>query len=180
MLPDTAVRAGEEACTVQTTRGTSRRCGTSFASLLYIPGSRSIPLSHALLACNNYPFSRGYFPAFTSCVRVVWEASLQVSALPSSPRVSHLNPCCHLTPRRRPWFRSSSSMALRSQPERAAAPAEGTAVSEPAELPAAPVEPLPEFISNDAVSYWVHPGKESNIWLVGTIHRTAPSVEVSP
>lgn len=64
-------------------------------------------------------------------------------------------------------------MALRSQQEQASA--EGAAVSEePAEA-----EELPEFISNDAVSYWVHPAKESNIWLVGTIHQTAASAKVS-
>lgn len=43
---------------------------------------------------------------------------------------------------------------------------------------AAEEEPLPEFISHDAVSYWVHPAKRSNIWLVGTIHQTALSVKV--
>lgn len=48
-----------------------------------------------------------------------------------------------------------------------------TAVSEP------PVpEALPEFISNDGVSYWVHEGKESNIWLVGVVHGTKAGEKV--
>lgn len=86
-------------------------------------------------------------------------------------------PCPHASPaRRRRFLRSSSSTALRGRPEQASASAEGTAVSV-VEEPAEPEE-LPEFIAHDAVSYWVHPGKESNIWLVGTIHQTAPSVKV--
>eukprot|EP00752_Nemacystus_decipiens_P002180 g2075.t1 len=72
----------------------------------------------------------------------------------------------------------SSATTLRSLPEQAAASAQGIAVSDPGEPGPEAVEELPEFISNDAVSYWVHPGKESNIWLVGTIHRTAPSVKL--
>ncbi|CAN0288124.1 unnamed protein product, partial [Ectocarpus sp. 12 AP-2014] len=38
-------------------------------------------------------------------------------------------------------------------------------------------EALPECISNDAVSYWVHPAKESYIWLVGVVHGTKSGVQ---
>ncbi|CAN0405030.1 unnamed protein product, partial [Ectocarpus sp. 12 AP-2014] len=64
----------------------------------------------------------------------------------------------------------SRSPPLRSQ--QAQASAEETTVSgDPTQ------ETLPECISNDAVSYWVHPAKESHIWLVGVVHGTKSGVQ---
>eukprot|EP00903_Cladosiphon_okamuranus_P013444 g12522.t1 len=71
----------------------------------------------------------------------------------------------------------SSTSGKSRQPDRASASVEESAAVSVSEEPAEPEE-LPEFISHDAVSYWVHPGKESHIWLVGTIHQTAPSVKL--
>ncbi|CAM9423935.1 unnamed protein product [Ectocarpus fasciculatus] len=64
----------------------------------------------------------------------------------------------------------SRSLPLRSQQVQASAE-ETTVSGGPTQ------ETLPECISNDAVSYWVHPAKESHIWLVGVVHGTKAGVE---
>ncbi|CAN0407393.1 unnamed protein product [Ectocarpus sp. 8 AP-2014] len=64
----------------------------------------------------------------------------------------------------------SRSLPLRSQQVQASAE-ETTVSADPTQ------ETLPELISNDAVSYWVHPAKESHIWLVGVVHGTKSGVQ---
>ncbi|CAM9261610.1 unnamed protein product [Ectocarpus sp. 4 AP-2014] len=64
----------------------------------------------------------------------------------------------------------SRSLPLRSQQVQASAE-ETTVSADPTQ------ETLPECISNDAVSYWIHPAKESHIWLVGVVHGTKSGVQ---
>lgn len=65
----------------------------------------------------------------------------------------------------------SPRTTLRSHPVQLSAEESATSEStEPQELPG--------FISNEGVSYWVHPTKASNIWLVGVVHGTKTGVQV--
>ncbi|CAN0251216.1 unnamed protein product [Pylaiella littoralis] len=65
----------------------------------------------------------------------------------------------------------SPRTTLRSHPVQLSA-------EESATLESTEPQELPGFISNEGVSYWVHPTKASNIWLVGVVHGTKTGVQI--